>query len=140
MEKMNTYLCNYMLATGSLAAAFTNMELRLYSGTVPATADSADTGTVQVTINNSGSYLAFGTASGGVITQTNTMSSTASNTALLTYYRILSHTDTGGSAPSSSRIQGTIGVGGSDMNVASANTTSGSAFVVNVLSQAIVPS
>jgi len=144
-EKMSTSLCNYMLGTGSLKGAFTNMELRLYAGSVPATADAAAGSTAVVVVKNGGSYATFGTASGGVIgiNSTETWTGTAGSSTTLTFYRLVAHADddlTDVGTYTRNRVQGTIGVGGSDMNVGTAAVTSGAAFTVNTFTQAIVPS
>jgi hypothetical protein len=144
MEKMSTKLCNNMLDTGSLKGSFTNMELRLYAGSVPATADAAAGSTAVIVVKNGGSYATFGTASGGTIAinSTETWTGTAGSTTTITFYRLVGHADDDSSDSGHiyPRVQGTIGVGGSDMNVGSAAVTSGASFTVNTFTQSIVPS
>jgi hypothetical protein len=142
MEQMSTKLCNSMLDTGSLKAAFTNMELRIYSGTIPASADAAITGTKIAVVKNGASYATFGTASGGVIgiNSTETWSDTSAVGGVATHYRLVSHADDDGATGSTyPRIQGTVGVGGSDMNVGNTTITAGTAFPVNTFNQALIP-
>lgn len=150
MEQLSTGLCNSLLATGSLKAAFTNMVIRIFAGAVPATADADATGNtvicdVKTAVGSNTPYLTFGTASGGAIAINSTETWVGTNTGALgtaAFYRVVGFSDGNGSSTSSARIQGTIGVTGSaDMIVGSVSVAgSGGTFPVTLFTQSIVPS
>jgi hypothetical protein len=138
---MSTGLCNYLLDTGSLKALFsgTTGEIRLYSGSVPATADAA-AGTIVCTVKEGGSALNFAaSAAAGVLSKgASAWSDPTPVGGVATYYRLVLAADDDSSSSSFKRVQGTVGVGGADMNVG--NTTIGpGAFTLNVFTQSIIP-
>jgi len=144
-EKMSTGLCNALLDTSSLKAIFsaTTAELRIYGGTVPATADAAPaTPTPIATVKEGGAALTFAaSASAGTIAKSAnawTDSSAAGGTA--TFYRLVLSADANDASATAKRIQGTIGVGGADMNVGSTTIAGAAVFTVNTFTQSIVPS
>lgn len=142
-EKMSTGLCNYLLDTGSLKALYsgTTARIRIYSGAVPATADAAATGLI-ATVAEAGAALNFAaSASGGTIAKGATAWTDPSATGgTAAFYRLVLTADDDSSSATFKRIQGTVGVGGSDMNVGSTTITAASTFTVNTFTQSIVPS
>lgn len=137
--KASTGLRNRLLTTQPLSGALSDGLIKIYSGTPPATADDAVTGTLLCTIsvNSSGTGLAFDTAAvNGVLlkspTQTWSGVNAASGTA--TYYRHVTQSDSGISSTTDVRIQGTIGVAGADMNMTSVNLVSGATQTVDYYS------
>lgn len=137
--KASTGLRNQLLTTQPLSGALSNGLIEIYSGTPPATADDAVTGTLLCTISvdSSGTGLAFDTAAvNGVLlkspTQTWSGVNAASGTA--TYYRHVTQSDSGISSTTDVRIQGTIGVAGADMNMTSVNLVSGATQTVDYYS------
>ena len=143
-EKMSTGLANYLLAGGGdLKTAFATGEIRIYSGTPPATSDAALSGnTLLCTVKNGTAALTFGTASGGVMakTGTETWSGTNAATGTASFYRLVNSADDGTLSTSLKRIQGTIGAGGADLNVGSVALVSAAVFTINYFTQAFVPS
>lgn len=144
-EKHSTKLKNILLDTAPLKTAFSTPELRIYSGTVPATADAAG-GTVIATCKEGGGGLTWATsASGGTLSKSGNAWTDASGTnagGVASYYRLVNNaddnsSDTGVIYP---RIQGTIGVGaGFDMVVGSTTIAANGAFTVNYFTQSILP-
>ena len=141
-QEMSTGLCNYLLDTGSLKALFsgTTGEIRLYSGAVPATADAA-AGTVVATIKEGGAALNFAaSAAGGTIAKgASAWSDPSCVGGTATYYRIVLHADDDSSSATYKRIQGTVGVGGADMNVGNNVIGAAATFTLNVFTQSIIP-
>lgn len=147
MEKMSTALCNKLMATDCFVNIFNaanETELRIYSGTPPATADAAITGSViAVVVGPASAYLGFdGTSvAGGVLPKESATwadASPAGGTA--SHYRLVWHTDDDSDDSVNvqyPRVQGTVGVGGADLNVGS--TTISGAFTVNTFTQALLP-
>jgi len=147
-ERQSTGLCNGLLLTGSLAALFSAMEVRIFAGTPPATADAdctANTLLCTVKNYNGGSPIAatFDTvvAAPGVLAKkpSETWSGVNGNTGTATFYRLVNHTDDNTLSTTFVRVQGLIGVGGADMNVASVAFVSGATFPINAFTQSFVP-
>lgn len=105
------------LANAITTAVGTSGRCKIYSGSAPATADTAVTGTLLVDVPLSAT--AFGSASNGVITLNGvplTVAASASGTA--GYFRI---TTSGGTAI----LQGDVGTSGAQLNLNTTTITSG---------------
>ena len=149
-EMMSTYLANYIAGTGSLKAAFsTTMELRIYTGTVPATADAAVTPAtvlcvVKTAVGANNPYLQFAAAVAGLLSQTSTetwIGTNTGSTANASFYRLVVHADADSADTTTyPRIQGTIGTSNADMLVGSVSIAgSGGTLPVNVFNQQVQP-
>lgn len=133
--KASTGLRNAMLMEGGLKEALVNPVLVIYSGTVPASADAAITGSPLCTVsdNSTGDPLLFGTAAAGTLPKDpaqvwsglNTGSGTAS------HFRIVTGTDTGALSTTEVRIQGLCGTAGSDLNMTSVALSAGAPQVID---------
>ena len=133
------------LTGGSLKDIFKDGVLKIYSGSQPADADTAYTGTLLLTITvASGAFTAgvvtngleFGTASSGAIAKNSDVWSgvaVASGTA--GYFRFYANaTDAGGADTTPflySRIDGAIASSGSDLNMSSTAITSGATTTID---------
>jgi hypothetical protein len=119
---------------GSVRDVFQDGVIRFFSGTAPATADAAITGTllVQFTLS-SGAFVAgafdnglsFGDPSAGVIAKTSgeVWSGVAVASGSATHYRLVANaTDANGLSTSLPRVQGTIAQSGGDINMPSGTT------------------
>lgn len=121
--KFSTGLRSAILTTSSLRGAMNGGEIRIYSGTEPASADSAlSVGNILLcTIKtDAGAGLTFEpTVTGGIITKTLAEvwrgTNVASGTA--TFYRHVLAADIGDANTTSLRIQGGVALIGSDMNL-----------------------
>lgn len=131
--KLSTGLRNAILSTGSLKAALDGGELRIYSGSAPASPDDAVTGTLLVTIKNAGAGINFDTAAaGGILSKApaETWSGVNAATGTAGYFRHVLSADAGTSSTTAARIQGTIAVAGADLNISSTALTSGATQAV----------
>jgi hypothetical protein len=127
MLKVSTGLRNYIADTGSLKGALNLSKIRILTGTPPATADAAETGTLLsvITVNDTGTGVTLGVAAGGAIPKnagevwkgTNLAGGTA------TYFRWVAAGDTGVLSTTEKRLQGTCGTSGADLNMSSVNLT-----------------
>lgn len=146
MEKMSTGLCNQLLDTAPLRDIFELGFIKVYAGTVPATADASigsATLLCTVSVNSTGTGLSFdAAASGGVIAKDpgDVWSGTNAATGAATFYRVVAVGDTGALSTTQPRIQGTCGTGGADMNMGTTTLTSAATFTLNYFTQALVPS
>lgn len=141
-EKMSTGLCNKLLDTGSLKGTFNTAQIRIYSGTPPATADAAITGTLIATVKQAGSSLGWDTSAvAGVLAKGATAWTDPSAVGgVASHYRLVNAADADDLSTTSPRVQGTVGTGGADMNVGSTTITASSVFEVNYFTQALIPS
>lgn len=138
----STGLRNYLLDTNSLDAGLAAGFIRIYSGTPPADADAAVTGTLLCTISiasgGTGINMAAA-ATGGVLTKAagETWSGVNAATGTATYYRHVQAGDTGVSSTTERRIQGTVGTVGTDLELNSVSLTSGATQTIDFYSIAL---
>lgn len=125
MLKLSTGLRDHLLTTGDFQAAADGGVIRLYNGTIPATADAALSGnTLLVTISNNsaGTGITMNATSAGGVLGKNTAevwSGVVVANGTPTFYRFSPLTDDGLLSTTAKRIQGTVGKVGSDLNFAS---------------------
>lgn len=124
--KASTGIRNFMLDTGSLAAALADGVLRIYSNSVPAPASADDAipgGAVlllEISDNASGvDGLDFGAAGNGVISKD--ISQVWSGAALASgtgaWFRHVLRADDGSASTTAPRLQGSVGLAGADLNM-----------------------
>lgn len=129
--KLSTGLRNDLLVTGSLRSRMAAGFLKLYAGTVPATADaSLGSATLICTISISGGGTGINletTAASGVVTKetTETWSGTNAAAGTVTFFRYVAVGDDGTLSTTQNRIQGSIGLVGEDLNLSSVALSSG---------------
>jgi hypothetical protein len=141
--KVSTGLRNAMLASSSVKGSLDNGFVKIYAGTVPATADAAlgsATLLCTVSVGGSGTGLTFASsAASGIITKATaeTWSGTNVATGTATFYRHVASTDTGVLSTTEARIQGNIATAGSDMNLTSTSLVNGAVQVLDYYSVAL---
>jgi hypothetical protein len=125
----------------SLKDVFRNHVLRIYSGSAPATADAAETGTLlaeitvgglAVTPGTSTNGMSFGTPAAGVLgkaSETQQGDGLADGTA--GYYRCYDNGVVAGSSATAKRMQGTVGTSGADCILGSTSINSGAPVVIS---------
>jgi hypothetical protein len=129
--KISTGLTNAMLSGSGLRTALTGMELRIYAGTEPATAnDAIGSATLLVTITNggAGTPLAFeANAVNGVLEKSSSQvwEGTAVATGTATFCRLVLQADAGGTSTTAARIQGDAGLAGRFLNLTSTSISNG---------------
>ena len=128
--RFSTGLRNHILASGSLRAALNGGVINMYSGTAPASADGASpaaaTLLVPISDNGGGGGLTFESAAASGLLQksaSQVWKGTVAQSGLATWFRFVSGADTGTSSPTETRVQGTVGVGGADMQITDPNLT-----------------
>lgn len=134
--KISTGLSNKLLDTGSLKTIMAAGFLKIYTGAEPADADAAATGTLITTISlaSSGTGINFDTAAAaGVLAKApaETWSGVNGSTNTAGYFRHVAVGDTGTSSTTQARIQGAIGVTGSDLNLTSVSLVSGATQAID---------
>jgi hypothetical protein len=118
--------------------------IRIYSGSQPADADAAETGTLLVEITSSGGTLTPGTATNGIEFDAiaagvlskktaETWSGTASNTGTAGYFRLYDNARHTGldSTYYMKRIDGSCGVSGADLNMSSTSIVSAATITID---------
>lgn len=140
--KVSTGLRNYMLSTGSLRQALQNGKIQIYSGSEPATADDAATGTLLCTIDKDGAGSGFTldtTAVGGVLAKvpTDALRGTVLSNGTPGYYRHVGSSDTGAASTTEPRVQGRIAQSGAEGNITNIPLVSGATQDVDEYSIAL---
>lgn len=124
--KLDSDVVNDLIA--ALATTFDSGKLELRSGSPPADADQAATGTVVATLNLPAD--AFGSAAGGVISKAGTWEDTSADaSATIGWYRLANGADT-------RRIDGTVTntSGGGDMEVDNVVVNAGQQITITAYS------
>jgi len=113
----------------SLQDLFYRGNILIYSGSQPASADDAPTGTLLVTIYSDGSSagLSFDDASFGTLSKkaTETWTGTVVANGTAGWFRLISPGDSGSSSTTDERIDGAIATTGAEMNFSSLTMTAG---------------
>ena len=135
---------------GSLRDIFKDGILRLYTGTVPATADAAITGTkvLEITLNSvafvPGAFdngLEFGDAAAGVLAKV--VAEVWSGVGIapggtVTHYRLCGNAlDNDALSTALPRIQGTVGISGADLNMSSVSVVAGATTTIDTFSYSL---
>lgn len=133
--KLSTGARNAILDTGDFGTIFDASRVKIYTGSAPSDADSAESGTLLVSIgsDNADTHCHFsGTASSGQLTKnTDTWSGTAAATGTAGYFRLVINTDGGGSSTTEIRLQGSVGTTGADLNMSSLSITNGTTQTID---------
>jgi hypothetical protein len=140
--KLSTGLRNKMLDTGSLKSIFAAGFIKIYSGSEPADADAAVTGTLlcTISINATGTGVNFASSAvAGVLSKSGSEVWKGVNAATGTagYFRHVAAGDDGTLSSTQARIQGSIGVSGADVNLSSTSLTSGADQTIDYYSVAL---
>jgi hypothetical protein len=140
--KVSTGLRNKLLDTGSLATLMAGGLIKIYSGSPPASADDAASGSLLCTIslNSTGTGVNMAsTASSGVLAKSTseTWSGVVALSGAATYYRHVAASDTGASSTTQARLQGEIATAGAELNLSSTTLTSGATQTVDYYSVAL---
>lgn len=122
---------------GALKTLLAGGCLDIYSGGQPASSDYLETGTklVRITIGSGAvatSGLLFGTAATGILPKANdAWSGVVLASGVAGYFRLYGTAGTSGSSSSEKRIDGNIGVSGSDLVLSNTSLTLGATLTVD---------
>ena len=125
----STALKSFILGTGLKTSFDTAGRLLIFTGTPPASADTAATGTLLATETlPATSFGAAGTPAGGITMAGTPLTVNAVATGTAGYFRLQLSTDSAATGTSDRRLQGTCTAtgGGGDMTFDNVNLTSGS--------------
>jgi hypothetical protein len=140
---ISTGLAKGLLDTDSLKGMLTGMKLRIYSGSVPSSADAALGSSVllcTVTVDDGGVALTFNDNAVGNVIEKNseeTWEGTNVATGTASFCRLSLDADTGDSSSTAVRVQGDVGLAGRFLNLSSTLLTSGAVQRVDSLSIAM---
>lgn len=135
--RVSTGLRNYMLATGSFKTAMDSGFLKLYSGSVPASADDslgAAVLLVTISLNSTATGITFETtAVSGVLSKksSETWSGVVAASGTASFFRFIAVGDTGVLSTTEKRVQGSVGVAASELNLSSVALTSLAVQTIN---------
>lgn len=137
MAKFSTGLRNAMLTGQSFKATMDGGLLNIYAGTPPATADDGVSGATPIltlSVDGTGGGLHFAmTAENGAIGKDTSelWKGIIQATDAAAWFRFVAAGDTGATSDVAPRIQGTIGVAGTDMLMANTTLTETEEFTLN---------
>lgn len=140
---ISTGLAKGLLDTGSLRDLLTGMVLRIYGGTVPASANAsigAATLLSEITVDGAGDTLSFeDEAVGNVIEKSSSETWEGENvaTGVATFCRLELDSDDGTTSSVAVRIQGDVGTAGRFLNLSSTSLTVGATQTVDSLAIAM---
>jgi hypothetical protein len=135
--KVSTGLRNYLLATGSFKAAMDNGFLKIYSGTEPASAGAALGSAVllvTISVDAGGGGLSFeASASSGILSKATaeTWQGTTAQSGEASFFRFVTAGDAGDADDTAFRVQGSVGVVGSDLNLSAVNLVAPAVQTIN---------
>jgi len=142
--KVSTGLRTQLLDTGSLKSILDGGSIKIYSGTVPSTADAAldpaNTLLCTVTVASGSTGLSFDTAaSEGVLSKPSltVWSGVNAATGTASFYRHVASADDGTASTTQPRLQGAISTYGAELNLTSTTLTSGATQTIDYYSVAI---
>lgn len=125
--RLSTQLRTNLAGSTGFAATFANGVIEIYSGTQPASADSAVTGTLLGTVTlNSGAFvpgvatngLTFGAAANGAVSKSGTWSFNGVAAGTAGWFRLKGNAaDAGAISTTLPRLDGSIAVAGADLNL-----------------------
>lgn len=136
MLSFSRALADEILGTSDFATAMSPFFIRLYRGTIPVNADPALPAAeaaivpgdliIEYSDNGTATGLTWDTPADGIIAvpASTVVSGTAGLTDSATFFRIVLGTDTGAASTTELRIQGTVGLVGTDMVLGSTAFTS----------------
>lgn len=137
--QFSTGLANAMLDgqlnSGSGASFADSQSLKIYSGSAPALANTAESGSLLATITLPAD--AFAAASAKACAKSGTWSTTASGTGTAGYYRIVGSGDDGTLSTTQKRIQGTCGQGSGDLSLDNTSIATGQTVTISSYSVGI---
>ena len=128
---------------GSIRDVMMDGVLRIYSGSQPATADTAVAGTLLLEISvSAGAFVAgafdngleFGDAASGAIAKASaeTWQDTGIASGTAGWFRFVGNaTDAGAASTTLPRIDGSVGTSGADLNMSSTSITSGATYTID---------
>lgn len=139
--KASTGLRSKLMDTGSLKATMALGFLKIYAGTVPATADEAIPGGATllctISVNSTGVGVSFDAAAvAGVLSKApaEVWSGVNAASGMATFYRHTAVGDDGTLSTTQARLQGTVGTVGAELNLSNANLSSGATQTIDYYS------
>lgn len=147
MLRLSTGLRTSLAGTTGLAAALANGVIEIRTGTQPASADSAASGTLLGTVTlASGPFtpgsetngLTFAAASGGSVSKTGTWSFVGVAQGTAGWFRFKANgVDDGGTSTSLPRLDGSISTSGADMSLSNINISVGAPTTIDMFTVTI---
>lgn len=125
--RLSTRVRDNLAGTTGFSSTFANGVIEVYTGSQPASADSAVTGTLLGTVTlNSGAFtpgsptngLTFAAASGGAVSKSGVWSFNGIAVGTAGWFRLKGNaTDAGGASTTLPRLDGSVAVSGADLNL-----------------------
>ena len=142
--RLSTQLRNNLAGTVGFATSFANGVIEIYTGTQPATADSAVSGTLLGTVTlASGAFtpgaatngLTWAASTGGAVSKSGTWSFNGIAAGTAGWFRLKGNAvDAGGASTVLPRLDGSIATSGADMNLSNLSITIGAPSTIDSFS------
>ena len=130
--QLSDELRNHLVTSGSLKSALDGSVIRLYSGTVPTSANDAVPASAdmlcEVSVDDSGTGVTFESGPNAGLLLKNAAESwegTVAITGTATWFRLVAPADAGDSSTTAIRIQGTVAVAGGDLQITNPSLSAG---------------
>ncbi len=112
--KSSTGLAAKMMVTDKFITVMNLCKIKVYSGSEPATADAAETGTLLVTITNASTATGLtwettATGRAAIKKASETWSGVVASSGTAVYFRVVAAGDTGALSTTEARLQGAVG-------------------------------
>lgn len=131
--RLSTALRNAMLNSwinGTAASMWDSGVLEIRSGTIPADADTAPTGTVLASITLPAD--SFAAAASGAVAKAGTWADSSADAAgTASWFRLRQSGDAGTTNTTDERIDGTVGTSGADLNLDNTSIGAGQSVTIN---------
>lgn len=135
MLRMSEGLRNYILGTGSFKGGLTSCFVDFYTGTQPANASTAPSGTLLATfsVNHAGTGGTWGTAASGVLDKNSSevWQAVGAVAGVAGWFRFRLAGDLGTTNTTDRRMDGSIATSGSDMDMADPTITVGKTYTLD---------
>jgi hypothetical protein len=135
--RLSTGFRNGLLGTQGIKELLNGGFIKIYTGGQPTTADDAETGTLLVTVGTTSGVgvndgLVLGTAATGVIPKSAPVwSGTCAAAGVAGYFRFYGTGGTTGSSNTQIRMDGNVGVTGSDMVLSNTTLAAGATLTID---------
>jgi len=131
--RLSTGARTALAGTEGLKSVFSGGYLDIYSGGQPASADYAETGTKLVRLQVGGTGgVTLGTAAAGALPKSGeTWNGTIAAAGVAGYFRFYGTAGTSGTSESERRIDGNVGVSGSDLVLSNTSLTLGATLTID---------
>jgi len=141
--RLSTGLRSFLVSSGSLKGALDGCVIRLYSGTIPTSADDSKPAGADllctVSVDNTGGGITFEAGTGGTLLKSpaEVWTGDVAANGEATWFRIVTPADADDSSTTAVRLQGSVASAGADMQITDPNLVTGEPQRIDYMSIAV---